>query len=157
MGTLPRASISPMTTCYICEVTAQGEATPLWQRIYVDEHWRVAHAFDSSLLGWLVIVARRHIESLADLTEQEALTLGPLLRALSIAVQDLTGAAKAYVLFLAESPLHRHVHVHVVPRMPNLPDELRGPGIFHYLAEPTREIVSEEQRNELAARLQTRL
>jgi diadenosine tetraphosphate (Ap4A) HIT family hydrolase len=146
-----------MTNCYICDVTAEGDASPSWQRIYVDEHWRVAHAYDSALLGWLVVVARRHIESLAEMTEQEALALGPLLRALSIALQEFTGATKAYVMFLAENTLHRHVHMHVIPRMPDLPDELRGPGIFHYLSAPDREIVSEEQRSELAVRLRTRL
>jgi diadenosine tetraphosphate (Ap4A) HIT family hydrolase len=69
-----------MADCYACDVTAQGDSAPLWERIYGDEHWRVAHAYDSSLLGWLIVLARRHVESLADFTEQEAASLGPLLR-----------------------------------------------------------------------------
>ena len=146
-----------MPDCYACKVTAEGEAAPLWERIYVDEHWRVAHAYDSSLPGWLVLVARRHIESLAEATEREAAALGPLLRALSLALQDVTGATKAYVMFFAEDPRHRHAHIHVVPRLPDLPAEHLGPRVFHYLTDPGREVVSEEARDELAARIGARL
>src|SRR6476619_6784893 len=110
-----------MADCYICEITAQGDDAPMWQRVYVDKHWRVAHAFDSALPGWLVLVPKRHIESLSDMTPDEALAFGPLVRALSDALEAVTGADKAYVAFFAESPLHRHVHVHVVPRMPDAP------------------------------------
>jgi len=146
-----------MFDCYACNVTAQGDDAPRWERIYADEHWRVAHAYDSSLLGWLVVLARRHVESLADLTEQEAAALGPLLRSLSAALRAETGASKSYVMLFAEHPRHQHLHIHVVPRMPDLPADRRGPEIFHYLAALDREIVPEDQRNEFAAGLRKQL
>jgi diadenosine tetraphosphate (Ap4A) HIT family hydrolase len=73
---------------------------------------------------------------MAELSLEEAAALGPLLRALSRALQDGFGAQKAYVLFLAEQAGFAHLHVHVVPRLPDLPPERRGGGIFAYLQEP---------------------
>ena len=146
-----------MAECYICEITAQGDDAPTWQRIYVDEHWRVAHAFDTSLPGWLVLVPKRHIESLSDMTPEEAQGFGPLVRALSAALEAVTGATKAYLAFFAESPLHRHVHVHIVPRMPGAEADRVGPGVFGYLGAAPEAAVSEERRNELAVALRAHL
>ena len=146
-----------MADCYICEITAQGDDAPAWQRIYADKHWRVAHAFDSSLPGWLVLVPKRHIESLSEMTREEARAFGPLVRSLSAALEAVTGAEKAYLVFFAESPLHRHVHVHVVPRMPDASADRIGPGVFSYLGAGPEDAASEEQRNELAAALALQL
>jgi diadenosine tetraphosphate (Ap4A) HIT family hydrolase len=44
----------------------------------------------------------------------------------------------------AEARDHRHVHVHVIPRSPDLEDERRGPGIFACLGVPESERVSED-------------
>ena len=66
-------------TCKTCALTARrrlGKA-PLWDSIYQTEFWDVAHAFNTSLPGWLVLVLQRHIESLDELTEQEPLNWGP--------------------------------------------------------------------------------
>ncbi len=146
-----------MAECYICAITAQGDDAPAWQRIYADEHWRVAHAFDTSLPGWLVLVSKRHIESLSEMTPEEALAFGPLVRALSAALETVTGATKAYLAFFAESPQHRHVHVHVVPRMPDAEADRVGPGVFAHLGAAPEAAVSEERRDELAAALHAHL
>ena len=46
--------------------------------IYEGQAWLVEHAYPTSLLGWLVIVLRRHSEALHDLTPDEATELGGL-------------------------------------------------------------------------------
>jgi diadenosine tetraphosphate (Ap4A) HIT family hydrolase len=74
------------------------------------------HAYDSELLGWLVLACRQHRDSIADLNEAEAAELGGLVRAVSIALGDTLHYEKTYVAQFAEHPLHRHVHVHVVAR-----------------------------------------
>ena len=77
--------------CKTCELTAQrrlGKA-PLWDCIYQTEYWDVAHAYNTALPGWLVLVLQRHIESLDELTEQEATELGSLIRRVSSSLQRL--------------------------------------------------------------------
>ena len=66
-----------MTHCYTCELTARRHAgqAPLWDDIYHTEYWDVAHAYNTALPGWLVLVTRRHIEALDELTEAEAVDL----------------------------------------------------------------------------------
>src|SRR4051794_19970165 len=115
--------------CFVCDLIERrdrGEA-PLWDSIVRYEHWDLVHSFDSSLLGWLVLIPRRHIESMADLTDAEAASLGPLVRDLSVALQTAVGCNKTYVVQFSESE-GGHVHVHVIARMPDMPDEARGPG-----------------------------
>jgi diadenosine tetraphosphate (Ap4A) HIT family hydrolase len=91
------------------------------------------HAFGTSVPGWTVLVARRHITAVADMTDAEALELGPLIRSVSRALHKTIGCGKTYVVQFAEHPNHPHVHVHVIPRANDLPEQLWGPGIFRQL------------------------
>ena len=140
-----------------CHLTAIRLEQPLCERIYETEHWHVVHAFNTSLPGWLVVVAMRHVSSFAELTEAEAASFGPFLHRVVGALQEVTGAVKTYTVLFAEKPEHPHVHFHVIPRMAELPDHKKGPRIFDYLGVPETESVPLETRNELAARLQTLL
>ncbi|MEZ4644361.1 MAG: HIT domain-containing protein [Chloroflexota bacterium] len=145
----------PMTTCHTCQRLAQRDAgnAPLWDNILRTPYWDVVHSFNSALPGWLVLVLRRHVEAVADLTEEEAGALGILLRQLSIALRETTGCAKTYVIQFAETAEHPHVHVHVVPRMVDLPADYRGVNIFAYLRATADEAVSEAVMNDLARRI----
>ncbi|WP_199528062.1 hypothetical protein [Kitasatospora sp. SolWspMP-SS2h] len=55
---------------------AEFERLPGYRRIAVDEHGRVVHAVDCALPGRLVLLPRRHLESMAELTGTEAASLG---------------------------------------------------------------------------------
>jgi diadenosine tetraphosphate (Ap4A) HIT family hydrolase len=121
--------------------------------VWVDEHWRVAHSLDAALPGWLVAIPRRHVEALDELGHEEVASLGPLLRDASAALRAVVGCVKTYVMLLAEKEGFGHVHFHVVPRMADQPDELRGPRIFGYLGRPEGEWVTEDERDALALRL----
>jgi diadenosine tetraphosphate (Ap4A) HIT family hydrolase len=133
-----------------------GEA-PFWDRILRTEHWDVVHAFGTSLEGWLVLVVRRHITSVAELSAAEAAELGPLIKRVSAAVQEAVGCDKTYVAQFAEHPQHPHVHVHVIPRARDLPDEQRGPRVFSRLGVPDDRAVSEARMDEIAAAIAARL
>lgn len=148
-----------MTTCMTCDLTAKRHSQPLCEPIYEDEdkHWRVTHAFNTSLPGWLVVILLRHVASFAELTDAEALSFGSLLHRVSRALQKATGAVKTYTILFAEHPEHPHVRFHVIPRMADLPEDKRGRWIFDYLGVPEAETVPLETRNALAARLQTLL
>ena len=145
-----------MTDCKTCALVAQRDAgvAPLWDRIHRTAHWDVVDSYNTSLLGWLVLVSRVHRDSIDELTEEEALELGVLIRKASIALKQLTGCVKTYVMQFAEDPDHPHVHFHVVPRMAEQPAERRGARIFGYLGVPEEERVSEEAMNAFAQEVQ---
>ena len=64
---------------------------------------------------------------------------------------------KTYVIQLAEAEGFSHVHFHVVPRMADQPDELRGPRIFAMLGVPPEQCVSETEMHRLGAALRAQL
>ncbi len=138
--------------CYSCTREEAADQPP-HERVVVTDHWRVAHAFDTSLPGWLVVLPRRHLLSLSELTPAAAAELGPLLSGLTTALEQVTGCAKTYVLLLAEAEGFAHLHLHVVPRMPDQPTEERGPRIFARLGRPEPERVPVAERDRLAAAL----
>jgi diadenosine tetraphosphate (Ap4A) HIT family hydrolase len=144
-------------SCYTCRqddaIAASSLSVPLSEQIYLDEPWRVAHAVKVALPGWLVVVPRRHVTSIAELTVVEAAALGPLLHRVSRCLHDVVGCAKTYVMQFAEAEGFAHAHFHVVPRMPDLPREHLGPGIFHYLTRPRTEWLSAESLTKVAAAL----
>ena len=141
-----------MIHCKTCALVARRDAgvAPLWDRIHRTAHWDVVHSYNTSLLGWLVLVSRVHRDSIDQLTEEEALELGVLIRKASIALKELAGCVKTYVMQFAEDPEHPHVHFHVVPRMAEQPAELRGARVFGYLGASEEERVSEEAMNAFA-------
>ena len=139
--------------CYTCDRESALASMRLHERIFVDDHWRVAHSFNSSLLGWLVLAPRRHITSIAQLTADEAGALGPWLHRLSGALARELGCQKTYVAQFAEAHGFSHVHFHVVPRPADLPDAHRGPGIFHYLRQPESEWITGDEMDALARAL----
>lgn len=143
--------------CCTCHNNDQIDTLPPRERVAADDHWRVAHAFDTALAGWLVLVPRRHVASIADLTDTEAASLGTWQVRLSRALRTVTGCSKTYVAQFAEKEGFAHVHFHVVPRMPDLSGDHRGPGIFAYLAAPEDQRISEQQQDELATALRAQL
>jgi diadenosine tetraphosphate (Ap4A) HIT family hydrolase len=142
------------TECYACRHNDQPlGALPSRERVFDNGLWHVAHAFSSALPGWMVVVPRRHVVSLSELTATEAANLGPLLAGLSEALEDGLGARKAYAAFFAEAEGFAHLHVHVIPRSDDLPAEHRGPRVFHYLEQPQDQWVSPTTMNQIADRL----
>jgi diadenosine tetraphosphate (Ap4A) HIT family hydrolase len=102
-----------------------------------------------------VIVPTGHVEALDELTTAEAETLGRLLRDSSVALKSVTlksvtQCRKTYVLHFAEADGLAHLHPHVLPCSPDLPDNKRGPRVFGYMQRETR---AEEERDNLALQL----
>lgn len=79
-----------MEQCMICQLIARRDAgaAPPWNCIHRTEFWDIVHSYNTALPGWLVLVARRHIETLHELTMPEAVELGVLIR------QGLGGPAR---------------------------------------------------------------
>lgn len=146
-----------MTACYTCDQETRLDALPPRECIAHDRHWRAAHSFDTALPGWLVLVPRRHVTTIAELTDAEAATLGSWQHRLSRALHAVTGCAKTYVAQFAEAEGHAHVHFHVVARMGDLPVELRGPRVFGLLGRADAERVAGARMDELAVLLRQQL
>ena len=132
--------------CYACEQS--GPDAPFRERFVREGGSRVAHDFNSSLEGWLILAPLRHVHALDELTADEALVLGELLRKASAALKAVTKCEKTYVMLFAEAEGFAHLHVHVVPRMPDQPIERRGPDVFGYLKDGRP--IAPERRDEIA-------
>ncbi len=65
---------------------------------------------DTALPGWLVLLPRRHVTAIHELTDAEATTQGTWQVRLSRALHAVTGCIKTLA----------HVHFHVMPRMADL-------------------------------------
>jgi diadenosine tetraphosphate (Ap4A) HIT family hydrolase len=130
---------------------------PPREAIVLEESWRVAHAFDSALPGWLVAVPLRHVTSFDELSDAEASSFGPLVRRCSAALREVTGCSKTYLAFFAEAEGFAHLHVHLVPRMPWFGPDHVGPQVFGLLGRAATERVAEEERDTLARRLRDAL
>ncbi|WP_405446902.1 HIT family protein [Streptomyces erythrochromogenes] len=148
-----------MTTpdCYACGKEAELNELPPRERVAQDRHCRVAHALNSALPGWLVLLPRRHVVAVHDLTDAEASALGAWQVRLSRALRSVTGCTKTYVVQFAEAEGFAHVHFHIVPRTADLLPEHRGPGVFGLLRRPEQEWVTAEQADRMAHALRSRL
>ena len=144
-----------MKTCKTCELIVRRDAgvAPLWDSIYRTPYWDVTHSYDTALPGWLVLVARRHITAVDELTDAEAIELGQLIQSTSVALKKVTGCVKTYVIQFAERADHPHVHFHIIPRMADQPENRRSTQIFGYLGVPVEERVSQEAMNEIAVKV----
>ena len=148
------SGVTPAATpCLTCDLVRRRDAgaAPLWDSIHRTTHWDLVHSYNTSLPGWLVLVARRHVVAIDALSDEEAAELGVLLRRVSAALRHVTGCAKTYVVQFAEQAEHPHVHFHVIPRLADQPAERRGPGVFGYLGVAETERVGEERMNAIAA------
>jgi diadenosine tetraphosphate (Ap4A) HIT family hydrolase len=138
------------TDCYSCQQESRTDLPPR-EAVVVTPCWRVAHAFNSALPGWLVVLPRRHVLSMAELTEPELAELGPLVGGLSRALADVVGCEKTYVMQFSEAEGFTHLHIHLVPRMPDQPEDVRGPRVFEYLRRPEAEWVPPVEMDRVCA------
>jgi diadenosine tetraphosphate (Ap4A) HIT family hydrolase len=135
--------------CYSCGQQAAQRLPPREDVIHTD-HWRVAHAFNSTLPGWLVLLPTRHVRSFTELTPTAADELGGLVHRLSRALEAVTGCVKTYLMQFSEAEGFAHLHLHLVPRLPDHPVEALGPAVFAYLTDDEARWLPASQRDALA-------
>jgi diadenosine tetraphosphate (Ap4A) HIT family hydrolase len=138
--------------CLSCITNARLDLSPR-DRVHVGLRWRAAHAFGTSLPGWLVVVPRRHVLSLEELTPEEATDLGPLLSDLTRALREVVQCEKTYVALFAEAEGFEHLHFHVIPRSPSLDVAYRGPRVFGLLGGDPARHVPDNTADQIAADL----
>ncbi len=101
--------------------------------IYEGHSWVVDHAYPTSLKGWLVIVLKRHVEALHDLTHEEFRELADIQYRLAQVMRSRASIEKEYMMCFAEAEHFQHIHIHFVAKPIDLPQEAKGPRIFSYL------------------------
>jgi diadenosine tetraphosphate (Ap4A) HIT family hydrolase len=135
--------------CFPCDQQAAVSLQPHEDVVHTD-HWRVAHAFNSTLAGWLVLLPTRHITSFTELTPEAADELGGLIRRLGTALEAVTGCVKTYLMQFSEAEGFSHLHLHLVPRLPDQPEGARGPKVFAYLTDDQAQWLPAEERDRVA-------
>jgi len=101
--------------------------------IYEGRSWVVDHAYPTYLKGWLVIVLKRHVEALHDLTREEFQELGDIQYRLAQVMGSRASIEKEYMMCFSEAEHFHHIHIHFVAKPVDLPQEVKGPRIFSYL------------------------
>jgi histidine triad (HIT) family protein len=115
-----------VSDCLVCREVA-GEID-LPGGFLIDEEYVLAfHVMPSDdsprpYLGYLMVVTRRHAPGFEDLTEAEAGAVGVATSALARALRS-EGATHVYVARIGTGV--PHLHVHVVPRWPETPADVR--------------------------------
>ena len=145
-------SVARPPDCFGCRNTDTPEL-PVRERIIQTDHWRLAHAFNTSWPGWLVLLPTAHATALAELEPPAAVDLGPLLRDVSAALQEVVGCVKTYVVLFAEAEGFSHLHFHVIPRAAEMPHEVQGPRVFQMLGLPPDQCVAEAEMDRIGTRV----
>jgi histidine triad (HIT) family protein len=104
--------------CFACDVNAGRVAAP-GGVIYQDTHWIADHGVDCLVRGYVVLKSRRHVHEIADLSTDEAATLGIALGTMLRAMRTALAAERIYVCSFAET-VH-HLHLHLLPRYADMP------------------------------------
>lgn len=139
--------------CYTCLSNSGERRISPGPTIYEGKYWFVEHAYPVGLKGWLVLVLKRHLEALHELSAEEFRELADLQhRTVSILHQEL-GCQKEYLACYAEAEGFSHVHIHVTAKPHGLLNELRGPAIFRMLKVTSEEAVPPEEIKEFCERL----
>jgi ATP adenylyltransferase len=109
--------------CMSCDIVSGKRVEP-GGVIYENDYWHMGTIVGSPVVwrGFLCIKLKRHCEHLADLSPEEALTLGPVIQSTCSALAEVLKPAKVYVCSFGDEV--RHVHWWVLPR----PSDMR-PGM----------------------------
>ena len=104
-----------METCFLCRKHVGEEAAPPGGYIYEDEHWMVCHAPGKlGPLGTLFIESKRHFLDYAEMTDEESVSLGNVMRKIYHPLRSQTNTERIYQVTLIEGV--PHFHSWLVPR-----------------------------------------
>ena len=141
--------------CLTCRsVSGQQRISP-GVTIHDGQYWMVEHAYPTLHRGWLVIVLKRHCQALHELTPAEFQELGELQARTVQLLRATFEPEKEYLMCLAEKAGFRHIHMHVIQRPADLPEELIGTRIFSQLAVTAEQAAPSEEIAALCAELHT--
>lgn len=105
--------------CISC-VTVSGLFKPPGGIVYETPKWMVVLRARPLRFPCLpLIILKRHVEDMASLDIEESSSLGQIMQITAQALSTLLQPAKVHFGIYAEDI--KHIHVHVFPRMPDMP------------------------------------
>ena len=119
-------------------------------RILETLYWVVEHLYPVSIKGWLVLALKRHCTAIHELTTEEMVELGKLTHICSRALHTIMKTEKEYIIQFSESVGFAHLHLHIIARMPQWPDELMGPRVMRAMGDNVDNPLSVEEVTSLA-------
>lgn len=115
-----------MSDCKTCDSNSGAARVAPGPIMYEGEHWLVDHMYPVKLAGWLVVATKRHTDYVHDLTANELVEFGLVVKKASDVLMRAIKPERIYVAIFAETP-NFHLHAHVIPKPEGGP---KGPGIF---------------------------
>jgi diadenosine tetraphosphate (Ap4A) HIT family hydrolase len=104
-----------MESCVACDLSSGRRPLP-GGLIHRSRFWLVEHCIGSLGVGTLIVKPERHVTSVADLSEDEAAELGPLLRRASLVVREVVPTEQVYnCLWSHAGGVPGHIHYVVQP------------------------------------------
>ena len=104
-----------MDGCLACDLSEGRRPLP-GGLIDKTERWRVEHTVGPLGIGTLIVKPKSHVVRVADLTEEEAMELGPLLRRTAALVTQLVEPEQVYVtLWSHADAVPGHIHWVIQP------------------------------------------
>jgi len=111
--------------CLACRLNKDDSEVP-GGTIAENKYWTVRHCIGPYGIGAMIIGARRHVESFADLEKEEAESFSPLLRNVCQAIMKALKPERIYINSWGEST--RHLHFLLQPRYKGMIEEYGGTG-----------------------------
>lgn len=133
--------MSDKEDCLSCKAILGDKPISPGRRIYDSNLWVIEHASSVELLGWLIILPKRHVEALDQLTMQEWQEYAVILPLATQLLKEFMHCQKEYVLCLAEKDGFKHVHFHVIAIPESLAKEKRGANVFKCLAPADQQLI----------------
>ena len=113
-----------MTECSLCALATDADGV-----VYYDDTWLVRSISSTpAVAGWLILQARRHVADPSELDATEAASFGPTVQRFAEALREITGALRVYIGSLNEGI--PHFHCHLLPRLPEMPNNAVGWNAF---------------------------
>ena len=105
--------------CISCE-TVTGSFVPPGGIVFEDVKWIVALRPSPVSVACLpLIILKRHCEDITDLDEEESSSLGFMMQLTARTLNEVLKPEKVHFGLYAEQV--KHIHIHVLPRMSNMP------------------------------------
>ena len=120
-----------MDGCLACDL-AEGRRPLPGGRLLTEGGWIVEHCVGPLGVGTLIVKPERHVVRVSELSDDEAQSLGSLLRRVAAAVDELTSADQVYVCLWSHAggePVHIHFVVQPVTRAAMTSHQAYGPAL----------------------------
>jgi diadenosine tetraphosphate (Ap4A) HIT family hydrolase len=116
--------------CGICQSISGAKRLNQVPRVMVTKNWVVEHIYPTSIKGWMIMTPKRHVTAVHQLNREEMAEFGELMHEICTGQHEIYKAEKEYFMQFSEAEGFNHLNIHVVPRLKDWPDEMKGPNIF---------------------------